>query len=107
MMGTKTNPCGCVYLFGTDSLLQACSDHRALTPTPGSQALGVKARHMRGRELQALAELAIEIALGCPLERSGPGCYTYARRDTVRKIRLVLEQAGIPWKQQHKELHRK
>jgi len=58
--------------------------------------------------ITALAELAIDIALGCPLDRPNqPGYYTYVSRDTVREIRQILERAGIPWKQQHKELRRK
>lgn len=57
--------------------------------------------------MRQLALLAIDIALGCPLDRpSQPGYYTYVSRDTVREIRSVLETAGIPWKLQHKELRK-
>lgn len=60
-----------------------------------------------GEALRLLAMLAIDIALGCPLDRpSQPGYYTYVSRDTVREIRRVLEAAGIPWKLQHKELRK-
>lgn len=52
-----------------------------------------------------LAMLAIDVALEAPLDRpSQPGYYCYINRDTVRAIREVLDDAGIPWKQQKKEL---
>lgn len=65
-------------------------------------------RHNPVQTLRQLAMLAIDVALDCPLDKPGrPGYYTYVSRDTVREIRAVLEQAGVPWKQQHKEIRRK
>ncbi len=55
--------------------------------------------------LRQLAMLAIDVALEAPLDRaSQPGYYCYINRDTVRAIRAILDDAGIPWKQQKKEL---
>lgn len=62
---------------------------------------------MPAQAVRELATLAIDIALGAPLDRrSQPGYYTYVSRDTVREIRRVLESAGINWKQQHKDLRK-
>jgi hypothetical protein len=52
-----------------------------------------------------LAMLAIDVALEAPLDRARqPGYYCYINRDTVRAIRAILDDAGILWKQQKKEL---
>lgn len=78
--------------------------------TPEEHAHNMETLRNRGRQdaIRALAELAIDIALGAPLDRrTQPGHYTYVSRDTVREIRRVLDSAGVPWKQQHKELRRK
>jgi len=64
-------------------------------------------RHSPMHIARQLSMLALDIALGCPLDRPNqPGYYTYVSRDTVRAIRATLDEAGIDWKKQHKELRK-
>lgn len=61
--------------------------------------------NLPAQAVRDLATLAIDVALEAPLDRpSQPGYYCYVNRDTVRSIRAILDDVGIPWKQQKKEL---
>jgi hypothetical protein len=55
-----------------------------------------------------LAMLAIDMALEAALDKPNqPGYYTYVSRDTLREIRKILDDAGIDWKTQHKQIRSK